>query len=142
MADFGIGQKIIIEPGTNSEIAVIKTIGTTGGSTMGTATIVGATVIPVASTAGFAAGQTISIDKDANSEKAVVLSVTNGGRGGQGVVSITISAPLTFAHAVGAQVSGTGITFTTPFVRAHDIGAQVANYLPTPGAPNQYSMKP
>jgi hypothetical protein len=42
------------------------------------------------------------------------------------------------AHAVGAQVSGTGITLTGPLTRAHDRGAQVAGSIPTPGAPNQY----
>ena len=142
MADFSVGQKIIIEPGTNSEIAVIKSIGTTGASTVATATILGATVIPVGSTAGFTAGQTITIDKEANGETAVVDSVTGVGRGGQGGSSITISGPLTSAHAVGVQVSGTGITFTSPFTKSHEIGAQAANYLPTPGAPNQYTRRP
>jgi len=142
VADFSAGQKVIIETGTNSEDAVIKTIGTTGGTTVGTATIAGATVIQVASTAGFTAGQTITIDNGANSETAVVVSVTGGGRGGQGGASITISAPLTIAHAVGAQVSGTGITFTTPLTKSHEIGAQVTSNLPTPGAPNQYTRKP
>ena len=141
VADLSVGQKMIIEPGSNSEIVVIKTIGTAGGSTVGTATAVGATVIPVPNTAGFTTGQTITIDKDAKSETAVVVSVYGGGRGGQGGATITISTPLTFAHAFGAQVSGTGITFTTPFTKSHEIGAQVANFLPTPGAPNIYGRK-
>jgi len=145
VADFSVGQKILIETGANSETAVIKTIGTAGGTTVGTVTPVGATVIPVANVVGFSAGQTITIDSGTNSEIAVVVSVTGGGRGGQGGqtgASITIAAPLTLAHAVGAQVSGSGITFTTPLTRAHEIGVQVANYLPTPGAPNQYTRKP
>jgi len=144
---FSVGQKIIIEAGAKSETAVIKTIGTTGGTTVSTATNIGSTVIPVANVIGFTAGQTITIDNGANSETAVVVSVIGGGRGFQGgqggqVASITISAPLTIAHAVGAQVSGTGITFSTPLTKAHEIGAQVASYLPTPGAPNQYTRKP
>jgi hypothetical protein len=142
VADVNVGQKMIIEPGTNREIAFIKSIGTTGGSTIGTATVVGATVIPVASTVGFTVGQTITIDKDSNIETAVVISVTGGFRGGQGVPSITLSAPLAIAHAVGAQVSGSGITFASPLIKAHEIGAQITNYLPTPGAPNQYTKKP
>jgi len=144
VADFGAGQKVIIETGANSETAIIKTIGTTGGTTIGTATTVGATVIPVAFTIGFTAGQTITIDNGANSETVVVVSVTGGGRGGQGgqSASITIAKPLTIAHAVGAQVSGTGITFTTPLAKTHDISAQVTSNLPTPGAPNQYTRKP
>ena len=148
VADLSAGQKVLIETGANGETAVIKTIGTTGGTTVGTATAVGATVIPVANVMGFTAGQTITIDNGGNLETAVVVSVTGGGRGfpggqgGQNVASITISAPLTFAHAVGAQVSGSGITFTTPFTKAHEIGAQVTSNLPTPGAPNQYVRKP
>jgi len=111
---------------------------------------VGATVIPVASAAGFATGQTITIDSGANLETAVVATSTGGGRsgrggrggrGGPGVATITVAAPLTIAHAVDAQVSGTGITLTTALTRGHDRGAQVAGSIPTPGAPNQYSKK-
>jgi len=144
VADFGGGQTIMIDTGANLETAVIATVGTAGGTTVGTATTVGATVIPVASAAGFATGQTITIDSGANLEAAVVASITGGGRGGRGGpggASITVAAPLTIAHAVAAQVSGTGITLTTGLTRAHDRGAQVAGNIPTPGAPNQYSKK-
>jgi len=65
-----------------------------------------------------------------------VVASTTGGRGG---ATITVTAPLTSAHAAGAQVSGSGITLTTALTRAHDSGAQVAGGVPTPGAPNQYS---
>jgi hypothetical protein len=147
VADFSVGQKIIIETGTNSETAVIKSIGTTGGTTVGTAINTGAKVIPVASSEGFSAGQTITIDSDANLETAVVASVIGGRRrfgprGTTPVDSVTFTVPLTKSHNVGAQVSGSGITFGTPLTRAHDIGAQIASYLPTPGAPNQYARKP
>jgi hypothetical protein len=149
VADFAAGQKIIIDTGANRETAVIATVGTAGGATVGTATDVGATVIPVASAAGFSAGQTITIDSGAKRETAVVASITGGRRGGfggrrggPGGASITVAAPLTFAHTVGAQVSGTGITFTTALTKAHDSGAQVAGGVPTPGAPNQYYRRP
>ena len=151
VADFGAGQTIIIDTGANRETAVIATVGTPGGTTVGTATEVGATVIPVASAAGFSAGQTITIDSGANRETAVVASVTGGrggrggsggGRGGPGGATITVAAPLTIAHAVGAQVSGTGITLTGALTKAHASGAQVAGSVPTPGAPNQYSRRP
>ncbi len=149
VADFAAGQKIIIDTGANSETAVIKTVGTAGGTTVGTATEVGVTVIPVASATGFSAGQTITIDSGANRETAVVASITGGrrggfgrGRGGPGSVSITVAAPLTIAHAVGAQVSGSGVTLTTALARAHDSGAQVVGGVPTPGAPNQYYRRP
>jgi hypothetical protein len=147
VADFSVGQKIFIETGTNSETAVIKTIGTTGGTTVGTSTMAGTKVIPVASVEGFSTGQTITIDSDANLETAVVTSVTARRRrfglsGTTPADSISVAVPLTYPHNVGAQVSGSGITFATPLTRAHDNGAQIASYLPTPGAPNQYTRKP
>jgi hypothetical protein len=150
VGDFAAGQKIVIDTGANRETAVIAAVGTAGGTTVGTATDVGATVIPVASAAGFGAGQTITIDSGANLETAVIASVTGGrgrggfggGRGGPGGGTITVAAPLTMAHAVDAQVSGTGITLTTALTGAHASGAQVASSVPTPGAPNQYSRRP
>jgi hypothetical protein len=133
-ADLGAGQTILIDTGADSETAVIATVGTAGATTVGAATGVGATVIPVANVIGFSAGQTITIDSGANHETAIVVSIT-GGRGG---ATITVAAPLAFAHVAGAQVSGTGITLTTALTKAHASGAQVARSLPTPGAPNQY----
>jgi len=118
---------------------------------VGTATDVGATVIPVASAAGFSAGQTITIDSAASRETAVVASVSGGrgglggfggGRGGPGGATITVAAPLKSAHAVGAQVSGSGITLKGALTKAHNSGAQVAGSVPTPGAPNQYHRRP
>ena len=53
VADFAAGQTINIDMGANRETAVIATVGTPGGTTVGTATDVGATAIPVASAAGF-----------------------------------------------------------------------------------------
>jgi len=147
VAGFNNGQKIIIDKGSNSETAVIKTIGTTGGTTVGTATQVGTKFIPAAGVEGFSAGQTITIDSDANHETAIVAAVTGGrrrfgARGTTPVDTITVTLPLAKQHNVGAQVSGSGITLTTPLTKAHETGAQVANYLPTPGAPNQYTKKP
>lgn len=144
--DFGVGQSIVIDAGENRETATITTVGTAGGTTVGTATEAGATVIPVASAAGFAAGQSITIDNGENLEKATVASVAGGrggrgGRGGGGVTSVTVSAPLAKAHAVGAQVSGSGITLAKALTKAHESGAQVAGGLPTPGAPNQYHKR-
>ena len=48
---------------------------------------------------------------------------------------------LALPHAAGAQVSGTGITLTAPLTKAHASGAQVTDNLPTPGAPNRYARK-
>lgn len=128
---FDAGEKITIDTGADLETAVIATVGTAGGTTAGTATDVGAIVIPVASAIGFRDDQTITIDDGANSETAVVASVRRFGPS-----TITVTAPLTHAHAAGAQVSGTGITLIAALTRAHAAGAQVSDNVPTPGAPN------
>jgi len=132
VSGFDASETIRIDTGANFETAVIATVGTSGATTLGAATGVGATVIPVASVIGFSEGQTITIDSGANSETAVVASTTwwDG--------TITVAAPLTLAHAIGAQVSGTGITLTAPLIRAHASGAQVTDNVPTPGGPNKY----
>jgi non-reducing end alpha-L-arabinofuranosidase len=137
VAGFGTGQTIRIDTGENLETAVIATVGTAGATTVGTATDLGATVIPVASVTGFSSGQTITIGSGANYETAVVASTTRFG-----ATTFTVAAPLTSAHAVGAQVSGTGITLTAALTREHASVAQVAGNVPTPGAPNQYSRRP
>jgi hypothetical protein len=155
VADLSVGQKIIIETGANSETAVINAVGTTGGTTIGTATPVGATVISVASVDGFNVGQTITID----GETAVVTTVTQAPRGGgfggptgpagasagarpaQVSASLTLAAPLTRAHAVGAQVAGSGITLASALTKTHSNGALITSNVPTPGAPNQYVRK-
>lgn len=137
VADFAAGQTITIDTAANLETAVIATVGTAGATTAGAATNVGATVIPVASAIGFGGGQTITIDSGANQETAAVVSTT-GGRGG---ATIAVAAALTFAHAAGAQISGSGITLTAALTRAHASGTQVASDVPTPGAPNRYSRK-
>jgi non-reducing end alpha-L-arabinofuranosidase len=134
VADFAAGQTIMIDTSASLETAVIVTVGTAGATAVGATTTVGATVIPVASGTGFSASQTITIDGGANQETAVVASTT-GGRGG---ATITVAAPLTFAHAAGVQVSGSGITLTAALTLAHAGGAQVAGSVPTPGAPNRY----
>ncbi len=150
VADFGPGQTLIIDTGANRESAVIAAVGAPGATTVGTATTAGATAIPVANPMGFAAGQTIAIDTGANSETAVVASITGGGRGGFGGgpgrggapgASVTVSAPLKFAHAAGVQVAGSGITLTGALTKTHDTGAPVAGSVPTPGAPNQYRRR-
>jgi hypothetical protein len=136
-ADFDAGQTIMIDMGANPETAVIATVGTAGATAVGTATDAGTTVIPVASVEGFSAGQAITIDSGANVETAVVAVAAR-----RGPATITVAAPLKFAHATGVQVSGTGITLTGALVQAHASGAQIAGSVPpTPGAPNQYYRK-
>jgi non-reducing end alpha-L-arabinofuranosidase len=148
VAGISIGQKVIIDTGTKSETAVIAVIGTTGGTTIGTAVAAGAKVIPVAGMTGFSAGQTITIDNGTNLESAVVASIIPGRRrfGGGApnnipMDTLTVTVPLVKAHAVGAQISGSGITLASPLTRAHDNGVQIAGNVPTPGEPNQYTRK-
>ena len=156
VAGMSAGRTITVDSGVNQEKAIIATVGTAGGTTVSTATEAGATVIPVENAAGFSSGQTITIGSGTNSETAVVASISGGGRGNRGgrgggrggqgggrggviTTTITIAAPLKYAHVVGAQVSGSGITFTTALKKAHAVGAQVGSSGPTPGAPNQYA---
>jgi hypothetical protein len=51
---------------------------------------------------------------------------------GPGGARITGAAPLTSAHAAGAQFSGSGITLTAALTIAHASGVQVAGNVPTP----------
>ena len=147
VADFGIGQKIIIDQGANSETAVIAAIGTAGGTTVDTATNAGTLVIPVASVEGFSAGQTIAIDSGANRETAVIASIAVerfrfSRRNRKLIDTITVAVPLIKAHNAGAQISGSGITLASSLTKAHENGSQVAGNIPTPGKPNQYFRKP
>jgi hypothetical protein len=144
VSEFSVGQSIFIDTGANREPAVVATVGTPGGTTVGTEVQAGATSLSLASAQGFSAGQTITIDSGANQETAVVASISagRGGRGGfAGGASITISAPLKMAHAEGTHVTGSGITLTAALTKAHESGAPVSGHLPTPGAPNQYAMR-
>ncbi|MBV8729623.1 MAG: hypothetical protein JO336_07420, partial [Acidobacteriia bacterium] len=102
-------------------------------TTVSMAVEAGATAIPVAGAIGFRNGQTITIGSGTDSETAVIASVPRFG-----AASITLSTPVTRAHAAGVQVSGTGITLTSALARAHAIGAQIADNVPTPGGPNRY----
>ena len=115
ITSFVAGGTIYIDQGVNIEPAVVATVGTAGASTVRTATLAGATNIPVVSSTGFATGNTITIDSGANLETAVIASTSSG--------SVTVTAPLANAHAVGVQVSGSGITLTAPLASAHATGA-------------------
>jgi hypothetical protein len=143
VTNFSLDQKIIIGSGVNSDTVVIKNIGTAGGSTLGTAISSGATVIPVVGVEGFGVGQSITLDSGANIEIVVIASITSGrfrfgSRSNNPVDSIRITVPLTKAHNVGTQVSGSGITLASPLIRTHENGTQVAGNVPTPGKPNEY----
>ena len=113
---------------------MIAAVGTAGATTVVGAVSAGGSVIAVGSAMGFSAGETITIDGGGNSEMAVVVSA-NGGRGGS---RITVAGPLKFAHAAGAQLSGSGITLRSALTKAHGVGSAVGSEVPTPGGPNRY----
>jgi len=150
VSGFNIGQKIIVDRGANAETSIVALVGTTGGTTMGTATKVGAKTISVGSVEGIGAGQAITIDSGSNMETAVVASVAAvrrrfGPRNGNAPTptdSITIVIPLAKAHVEGVQISGSGITLAAPLTKSHGNGTPIASSIPTPGEPNQYIKKP
>ena len=133
VAGFEPGGTVTIGSGAEQEKATIATVGTAGAARAIAATATGANVIPVSNANGFRDGQTITIDSGANAETAEVLSIRRFG-----ATAITVSKPLEHAHAVDAQVSGSGITLSGALTRPHNQGAQVNGDVPTPGAPNEY----
>jgi hypothetical protein len=140
VADFGIGQTILIDTGASRESAVVAAVGTPGATTTAAAVAAGATVIPVASLAGFGEGQTVAVGSGADREPATIVAVTGRRRfGAQGPTSITVAEPLAREHGAGAELAGTGITLRAPLALAHASGSQVADHAPTPGAPNRYT---
>ena len=81
--------------------------------------------------AGFQVGDRITVDTGDNLETRTVTAVGTAGANGTG---ITVDAPLTIVHALGAPVRdldrpGTGVTFDSPLTQAHAGGATVS----TPG---------
>lgn len=146
--NFTVGQNIIIGSGQLKESASIATIGTSGGTTISTASSEGAGMLAVGSIEGFSAGQTVTVGNGANSETAIISVIARrrfGGGGGNrnnnAPDSITFTRPLRYNHIVGAQVYGTGITFSSSLTKPHEQGTPLASNVPTPGEPNQYTRK-
>jgi hypothetical protein len=135
VAGFAAGQSIRIDTGASLEVAVIETVGTAGATTVAIPIKAGAIEIPVANVSGFSIGQAITIGNGASTENASVASINRFG------AMITVAGPLTFAHPVGAPISGSGITVTAALKHAHANGAQVTGSLATPGASNLYSSR-
>jgi hypothetical protein len=131
---FHPGQTVHIDPGADTEAAVIAVVGTAGATAVRTPTNAGATLLRVESVTGFVKGQTITIDDAGSSETAVVASMR-----ARGADAITVVTPLARSHAAGAQISGSGISLVTPLTRTHPVGAQISDSVPTPGAPNQFN---
>jgi len=129
VADISVGDAITVDPGgSNPEAETITSIGTAGASTvLSAAASAGATSIAVQSSSNFHVGDIITIDTGAAQETATVAAVAAGSRGAPSTV--TLAAPLAFAHASGATVvdPGTGIGISTPLAYSHAAGATVSD---------------
>jgi hypothetical protein len=132
VANFEVGQTVVIDNGDATESAVIAKVGTPGATTIAVAAEAGSTTIIVANAQHFTTGQAIALDDGAGYEEAVVVSVSHWRN------RIVVKAPLKFAHTAGVKLSGSGITLSNGLKYAHPSGAQITSDLPTPGAPNQY----
>ncbi len=132
---FTAGQTIRLGSGDGLETAVIAKVGTAGATALATSVAASDTVIHVANTMGFNNGQSITVGNGPDSETAVVAFITRWDN------TITLPAPLTHAHASGAEVFGTGITLTAPLTREHARETPVTGSIATPGAPNNYYRK-
>lgn len=135
---FSAGQSVIVGAGDTQEAVKIAAIGTPGVSKTHAAVKAGATKLSVVDPRNFTDGQEITIGAGKNFETAIIASHDFGPNGPE----IILKAPLTFAHAAGDQVSGTGITLTTPLKYVHTQNTSVVSNLPTPGVANVYTVKP
>ena len=137
------GQEIIIGSGSDSETAVITNVGTSGGTALSSASRVGSTVLLVGSAEGVDTGQEIVVDKGTKQEIVIVTSIATARRrfGAPGSIpsdTINLATSLKFSHAMGTEVSGSGVTLSESLTKEHISGTQITTGLPTPGGPNQY----
>jgi hypothetical protein len=111
---FKVGQTMAIGYGNTFETATVTTVGKPGTQArLAAAAAAGATSIRVTSAGNISAGDTIRLDIGANAENVTVASVASG--------TLTLTAPLQFAHASNLPFSnrGTGITFSPATRFAH-----------------------
>jgi hypothetical protein len=124
---FGVGQAVAVDD-SDTENNVVESVGTAArtASTLAAAAAAGDTNIKVASVTNMRAGEPIRLEPlgDANQEFATIQSVGTAGADGTG---LTLSAPLTAAHASGAaaQDLGTGVTLAAPLQKSHAAGSTV-----------------
>ena len=124
---FAVGQPVAIDD-SDTENNVVQTVGTAirTATTLAAAASAGDTNIKVASVANMNAGEPVRLEAfgDSNQEFATIESVGTAGADGTGV---TLTTPLSKAHASGvaAQDLGTGVTLAAPLQRAHDAGSTI-----------------
>ncbi|GII32990.1 hypothetical protein Pmi06nite_64320 [Planotetraspora mira] len=117
-----VGHPLMVDTGADQEIvSTIASVGAQTATTLAAAAAAGATNVKVTSNAGLLAGHLITIDTGANRETFTISSVGSGGPTGSG---ISLSGPLTLAHALGAAAVdvGTGVILSHPVTVAHAAG--------------------
>ena len=129
-AGLSAGARLTFDPDGTAESVTVVTAGS--GPSAFTASLAAAaspgdTNIKVNFTIGMAAGHLIRIDSGANQEIGTIQSVGTSGAGGTGV---TLTAPLSLAHAVGAaaQDLGTPTTVAPALTHAYPAGTVVNVY--------------
>jgi PKD domain-containing protein/peptidase M28-like protein len=140
----GAGQTVVIDPLGTPEVRTITNNpgAATVPTTLAAAAAIGDTNVKVVSTAGMAANRPLVIDTGASQEIATIQTVGSAGPAGTGV---TVSAPLTKAHAAGAELydAGAGGNLNQPLSASHTLGALVmggAGGLIPDGPQGQYVM--
>jgi hypothetical protein len=126
-SNLGAGTTIAMDE-VNTENPTVQTVGTAvrTATTLAAPAAVGDSNIKVASVTNMVVGETVRLEafQNANQEFATIQAVGTSGAAGTGV---TLTAPLTLAHASGvpAQDLGSGITLTAPLTKAHAPGSTV-----------------
>ena len=131
VAGFAAGAAITIDTGSNSETAIIASVGTTGFSGTGLeltagllythagavavvpvdpVALAGATNIKINSVMGYYPGDVVTIDTGANVESRTIIAVGTAGVEGTG---IGLDAPLGLSHLAGATVTDTRVLQST-----------------------------
>jgi hypothetical protein len=121
----GVGETLRIDTGGTTESVTVTSVGTQGrNTTLSAPAAAGATNVKVQSVTGMNAGDTLHIDTGAALETRTIVTVGTSGAGGTG---LTLSSPLSLAHAAGVAVQdpGTGISFTPALTANHAAGAGV-----------------
>jgi PKD domain len=129
---FAVGQPVAIDDSDTENNVVQDFSATRTASTLAASAAAGDTNVKVASVTNMVAGEPIRFELAGNAgqEFAFIQSVGTAGATGTGV---TLTAPLSAAHASGVQAQdlGSGINLAAPLQRAHAAGSTVSG--PTAG---------
>ena len=121
-AGFVAGKKIGIDIGGRYEEATVTAVGTPATqTTLASTAVAGSAAITIAAAADVRARDTLTIGTGSRKELVKIASVGASVAGG---TVVTLSAPLTFSHRGGVDVSdpGTGIRFSPATAFAHESG--------------------